>query len=317
MDLREASLGFYRVHLAALGFRHGMFAALATRARTPDDLADEKGLDAPVVAKWCRAAHAVGLLERTTRGAYKVPRVLVPKLARDDDPASLGRHFQYLAAKGRTFDRIDGMLHGEWDAPDLADVYALATGWDHVAFFDLVLPRERALQALLRRGARVLDLGAGDGAWAKSAASRFPASAFVAAEVPDALPALRKSVKGTRVEAVAVGDIPDGGFDIAYLGEVLSAATTPLDPLRRAFASLAPGGRLHALEGLLPPTTREPRGWGERLILAMDLDFGLDGSRFLRRDEATAAMRGAGFVRARVRDVGGSLFHLAATKPKR
>src|SRR5688500_1826995 len=157
MDLREASLGFYRVWYAALGSRHGLFQEAW---RAPGDLAKAARLHPGAVAKWCRGAHALGLVERRAR-KYRVARAQARRRARPDDPGSLARHFQYLAAKSLTFDGLDDLLRGKRTDPDLADVYALATGWDHVAFLDLVLPKERATLDLLRRGADVLDLGAG------------------------------------------------------------------------------------------------------------------------------------------------------------
>jgi hypothetical protein len=237
----------------------------------------------------------------------------VRRLARPDDPDSLARHFQYLAAKSLTFDGLDALLRGRRTDPDLAEVYALATGWDHVAFLDLVLPRERDTLDLLRGGADVLDRGAGNGAWAREVRRRFPKARVVGAETREALPRLRRS----GVKALALDDVPDDAFDVVYLGEVLGAAGDPAQPLATAMRALRRGGLLHAMEGLLPREGRAPRGWGERLILAMDLDFGMDGSRFLAVDEAERALRDAGFVRRRVRDVGGSLYHLRAARPKR
>ena len=309
MDLREASLGFYRVWYAALGSRHGLFQEAW---RAPADLAKPPRLDGGAVATWCRGAHALGLLERRA-GRYRVASAQVRRLARPDDPDSLARHFQYLAAKSLTFDGLDALLRGRRTDPDLAEVYALATGWDHVAFLDLVLPRERATLDLLRGGADVLDLGAGNGAWAREVRRRFPRARVVGAETRDALPRLRRS----GVKALALDDVPDDAFDVVYLGEVLGAAGDPALPLATAMRALRRGGLLHAMEGLLPREGRAPRGWGERLILAMDLDFGMDGSRFLAVEEAERALKEAGFVRRRVRDVGGSLYHLCAARPKR
>lgn len=312
LDLRDASLGFYQVWIAAVGSRNGLFVEIGGLERTPRAIAARLGLEPRAVERWCRAAQAVGLVER--RGtAYRIAPRHAKRLARDD-PETLARQFEYLAAKSAAFDRLDGMLRGRWERPDHADVYALATGWDHLAFFDLVLPGERATLDLLRRGADVLDLGAGDGAWAREAADRFPKSRFVAAETRAALPRLRKGLSRTRIPALDAAKLPLRAFDVVYLGEVLGASGDPAVPLRAAHRALRPGGRLHALEGLLPPADRTPRGWGERLIVAMAFDFGLDGSRFLARDEALDAVRRAGFVRASARDVGGSLFHLRARK---
>ena len=308
VDLRDASLGFYRVWYAALGSRHGLFQEAW---RSPEAMAERAGLDTQAVSKWCRGAHALGLLEKGPKG-YRVAHAQARRLARPDDPESLARHFQYLAAKSLTFGGLDDLMRGRRTDPDLRDVYALATGWDHVAFLDLVLPKERATLALLRKGADVLDLGAGNGAWAQEVERRYPKARVAAAETEDALPRLRKS----GVPALALDGVPDASFDIVYLGEVLGAAGDPLKPLATAMRALRPGGRLHAMEGLLPPEGRAPRGWGERLILAMDLDFGMDGSRFLGVDEARDALLKAGFVRRRVRDVGGSLYHLAGVRPQ-
>jgi SAM-dependent methyltransferase len=304
MDPRDASLGFYRVWLGAVGAREGLFDAL-TRARSAGDLARAKGLDERAVGRWCRAAHAVGLLARDPGGRFRMPLGLVRPLARPDDPAYLGHHYRYLAEKSLGFGAMSDLLRGKADRTDLSRTYAVATSWDHLAFFELALPRDAATRRLLARGADVLDLGAGLGAWTREARRRFPRSRFVMAEVSPGEGQL------------AVADVPERAFDVVYLGEVLGASGDPAAPLATAARALRPGGVLHALEGLAPPRDREPRGWGERLVLAMDFDFALDGSRYLTTVEAAAALRAAGLVRCTMRDLGGSLFHLRAQRPKR
>lgn len=313
MDLREASLGFYRVWHAAWGARHGLFQE---RAKTPVALARAAGLDARAVAKWCRGAHALGLLEQAG-GSYRVAPRHARRLAREGDVDSLARHVQYLAQKSLTFGGMDDLLRGKPTRPDLAEAYALATGWDHLAFFEIALPRDAGSLALFREGADVLDLGAGNGAWAGEAQRRFPRVRVQAAETRTGLPRLRRALRGSDIATMDTSRVPGSSFDVVFLGEVLAASDDPRAPLETAFRALRPGGRLHLMEGLLPPAGRAPRGWGERLVLAMDLDFGMDGSRFLTRADVDDALRRAGFVRRGFRDVGGSLFHVRAAKPKR
>lgn len=312
MDLRESSLGFYRVWHAALGARHGLFERLVAW-RTPGQLARASGLAPGPLATWCRGAWALGLLERD--GArYRVPPALRGALATPASAEDMGHHFDYLARKSLGFGALDEMLAGRPARAALADVYAVATSWDHAAFFDLALPRQPALGAALRRGIDVLDLGAGAGGWTREAARRFPRSRFVATDL-DAkeVAKARRALRGFP-NARAAREAAAGAFDLVFLGEVLAAAPDPRAPLAAAHRALREGGRLVALEGLRPPEERAPRGWGERLVLAMALDFGLDGSRFLSLAEAREALRERGFGRIAARDLGGSLFALTAVK---
>lgn len=313
MDLRDASLGFYRVWHAAIGARTGLLALLAASARTPAQAARALRLDERAVAKWCRGAEATGLLAR--RGdAYFVPRALRPQLADPDDARYLGHHFDYLARKSLQFGALDDLMRGEEAHVDLSDVYAVATQWDHLAFFEQVLPRDAEAARVLKQGGSVLDLGAGHGRWAAECARRYPRARVTAAEVRGAAYARLREEASARIRVATVDDLDDDAYDLVFMGEVMGAARDPLLPLATAQRVLRPGGRLRALEGLAPPRDKAPRGWGERLVLAMGLDFALDGSRFLTTDEAAGALRDAGFVRRSIRDLGGSLFALRARK---
>lgn len=307
MDLGDASLGFYRVWFASVGARNGLFAAMPA---TPAALAKRLALDEAMVARWCRGAEALGLLARKGE-TYRVPAALRPQLADPEHAQDLTGQFRYLTAKSAGFGALDELLRGKAASPDLSDVYALATAWDHRAFFELALPRDPAVRALLKKGCDVLDLGAGFGGWSAECARRFPKARIVASELEGS--AHEKLAASTRLPTVPVGRVPDGSFDLVYMGEVLSVAG-PRAPLATALRALRPGGHLRALEGLAPPRGAKARTWGQRIVLAMDFDFALDGSRYLTVDEAGDALREAGFVDRTMRDLGGSLYLLGARK---
>lgn len=298
--LHETSLGFYRAWHIAIGARHGLLLALRDAPLAPRDLAHELGLDGRAVADWCRGANALDLLDRHGE-RYQLKKAHAEALAEPASPEYLGHHFEYLAAKSLHFGALDDLMRGKRTDPDLASVYAIATRWDHQAFFDLVLPREAALRRDLDRGIDVLDLGAGQGQWTREIRRRFPRSRVVAADVAPA--------EGV----VHVREVATGAFDLVFLGEVLAAAD-PREALASAHRALRPGGRLVALEGIAPEGSA--RAWGEKLVLAMQLDFALDGSRYLTLPEVRAAFRTTGFPRTRARDLGGSLYLLQARKPQ-
>lgn len=305
MDLRETSLGFYRAWHAGTGARHGLLLALRDAPLAPRTLARELGLDASAVERWCLGAHALGLLTRSSKG-YRLAAAHRVTLGEPSSPEYLGHHFEYVTQKSLGFGALDALVRGEAppSRPDLAPEYAIATRWDHLAFFELHLPRQPALRRDLERGIDVLDLGAGEGGWTREARDRYPASRFVAADLR------ARTIRGLRIRDARA--IPARAFDLVFLGEVLAAAPDPAAVLRAAHRALRPGGRLVALEGLAPE--KDPRTWGERLVLAMALDFSLDGSRFLTPRALRGALRSAGFPRATMRDLGGSLFAVTTRK---
>lgn len=306
-DLRETSLGFYRAWHAALGTRHGFFLALRDAALAPDTLADELGFDRGAVARWCEGAWALGLLSNA-RGKYRLTAAHRETLGEPTSPEYLGHHFHYLVQKSLTFGALDNAFRGKPTRVDLTDVYAIATSYDHVASL-AALPT--AVRRALDKGADVLDLGAGKGGWTRAAMQAFPASRFTAADLDTR--ALRGlSAKGARV--LDARKLPAAAFDLVYMGEVLAAAKDIEAPLRSAARALRPGGHLVLVEGIRPAGV--PRDWGERLVLAMGLDFAMDGSEFATLTELRAAARKAGFLKVTAKDLGGSLFLAHARKPQ-
>jgi SAM-dependent methyltransferase len=325
-NLGDSSLGFYRVWVTHLGRRFGLLQELAEGEAplTPGALAAKRACHAPTVAAWCEAAHALGLLERN-RGRYSVPPRLRAILADEAHASYLGGQFSYLALRSLDYDGFDGLFRRgvtpSGVPPHMVRAVTEATRWDHTAFVKIALPRFADLNARLARGARVLDVGSGSGGWDVRMAGEFPRSSFVGIEPnADALRTARKEVVRARLGG-RVRFVHGSGetmafrqeFDVAYLGEVLSAVASKERLLRRCHRALHPGGRLVVVEGLLDRTT-SPRSPVNQLLYAMQLDFALQGTGLMTRSELRTLLGDRGFRRPVFLHAGGGLWFVIAAK---
>ena len=323
-DLRERSLGFLTVWIVHLGRRYGLVQTLAAQASplTPSRLASLCSLHEPAVATWCEAAHAHRILTRTANGYFLPPR-LRPLLAFEDHLDYLAGQFSYLALRSVDYDAFDGLFRAGLAgrrAPHLAEASAEATRWDHAAFLEVVLPRVPRLLDVLETGARVLDLGCGRGAWGLRLAHLFPRSRFVGVD-PD-----RRAISAARVQAEksAVGDRLTflrgagesirslGAFDVVHLGEALSAIAAKAEVLGNCRRALHPSGYLVIAEGL--KEEGRPHTPTNRLMHGMELDFALQGTRFLTKADLRTLLRKSEFVRPRFLAVGGGLWYVVARR---
>jgi SAM-dependent methyltransferase len=286
-------------------------------------LAKRCSLHEPTVATWCRAAHSHRILRRTKEG-YFLPRNLRSLIAFEDHADYIAGQFSYLALRSLDYDAFDDLFRKGVSgprAPHIVEASAEATRWDHTAFLKVVLPRVPNLRKLLKKGARVLDLGCGSGEWDLRLAHLFPRSRFVGVD-PD-----RRAISAARARAErsGVGDRlmfmcragesirSMGAFDVVHLGEVLSAVAAKAEVLGNCLRALFPSGYLVIAEGLKEDESR-PHSPTNQLMHAMELDFALQGTRFLTKVELRTLLRGSGFVRPRFVDVGGGLWYVVAQR---
>jgi SAM-dependent methyltransferase len=321
--LQDATAGFYTVWMTYLGRRYGLLQGIGEKAATPAALGRALRLHRPAVVSWAEAAAACGLLDRLSPGTYRIATAAKPLLLDERGARYLAGQFEYAAAMSLDYERFDDLFREGRALPPRrrrrgAEAIEAATRWDITAFQELALPRWGHLRRHLEAGCRVLDVGCGAGAWMVRTARRFPRSRFVGID-PDpvalarARGAIRESRLGTRVRVEAGGAAGmtfRGAFDLAYLGEVLSQVEDPRGTCRAVARALKPSAHLVALEGIRPETPRSR----DTVVLAMQLDQVLQGSRFFTRRELAAVLRGSGFRTARVVDLGGGLGAFAAVR---
>jgi ubiquinone/menaquinone biosynthesis C-methylase UbiE len=324
-DLWERSLGFLTVWIVHLGRRYGLVQTLAAQASpvTASRLARLCSLHEPAVLTWCEAARSHRILKRTGDG-YSLPSRLRPLLAFEDHLDYLAGQFSYLALRSLDYDAFDDLFRkgvAGPRAPHIVEASAEATRWDHTAFLKVVLCRVPNLRRLLEKGARVLDLGCGTGEWDLRLAPLFPKSRFVGVD-PD-----RRATSAARTKAeksgvggrlTFIGGAGEsirslGAFDVVHLGEALSAIAAKEEVLGNCLRALHPSGYLVIAEGLREHEGR-PHSPTNQLMHAMELDFALQGTRFLTKVELRTLLRGSGFVRPRFLNLGGGLWYVVAQR---
>jgi SAM-dependent methyltransferase len=333
------SVGFYGVWVAHVGRRLGLFEALARKpAPTAAELAARLGLDAGAVEAWCSAAVALGFLQQEkrrksgSRGRGLGMSARMREILLETKSANyLGGQFSYLALRSLEYGALDDLFrHGKTRGMSgTFEAIEQATDWDHNAFLSAIRRRhggasdkekkKKSLHRMLSKGCRLLDVGCGTGTFIEKLWSLYPRSSFVGVE-PDKAAARKAeaAARGMPVEVLHMRgeEMPfRNEFDLVYLGEALYAAGDKAVVVSNCHRALRKGGAIAVVEGLLPNRPSPLKEQEEDLlIMGMQLDFALQGYRFMTQKEMAALLRGAGFGRIRFEDLGGSLFLVTAWK---
>jgi SAM-dependent methyltransferase len=309
------SIGFYGVWIAHVGRRTGLFEAIAQYPSTPKELAMRAKFNVDAVETWCSSAIALGFLKSKRSKLYLQPgmqEILLDKKS----PNYLGGQFSYLALRSLDYGRIEDTIRsGQTREMSLTfDAIVEATDWDHNAFLSAIkCGRNRKLDALLSRECRVLDVGCGTGTFIGKLMQIYPLCSFVGVEPSgEAAKEAMRRARGKPVEILCeTGERMkfDKEFDLVYLGESLYAASDKRSVISNCHRALKNGGAIAIVEGLLPEVGTSDES---RLIQGMQLDFLLQGYRFMTRKEVNRLLKDAGFTKITFEDFGGSLYLITA-----
>jgi SAM-dependent methyltransferase len=310
------SVGFYGVWVAHIGRRMGLFERIASRPVSAEALAAKIGLDAGAVSAWCSAAEALGLVMQKGGKLCLSPR-MKEILLDTKSPNYLGGQFSYLALRSLEYGGMEDLFRsGLARGMSTFEAIEQATDWDHHAFLSAIKTgTSRKIHAMLSKGCRVLDVGCGTGTFIEKLWRIYPRSFFVGVEPSEhAAHKATEMAAGKPVEIMKLqGEAMsfDQEFDLAYLGESLYAASGKRAIIANCYRALKRGGAIAIVEGLLPAMAAGDEG---RLILGMQIDFALQGYRFMTHKEIVALLKDAGFAKAAFQDLGGSLFLATAWK---
>ncbi|GAA4735063.1 class I SAM-dependent methyltransferase [Modestobacter marinus] len=278
------SLELFAVHL---GRRLGLYRVLADgRARTAAELAADAGIAERYAREWLDQQAVAGLLDT------------------DDGEPSTGRRYRLGAAHARVLTVADDPLHAAPLAsmlagigqalPDVVEAYRSGGGVPYARYgedfrdgqggvnrpaftHDLVqdwLPAVPDVHSRLASGARVADVGCGQG-WSTQAIARaYPASTVVgvdvdAGSVADAAATLDDDLADRVSYVVADAARLDalGVFDVVVMLETLHDIGRPVEALAAVRAALADGGTLVVADERVAPSFSAPGDEVERMML--------------------------------------------------
>jgi 2-polyprenyl-3-methyl-5-hydroxy-6-metoxy-1,4-benzoquinol methylase len=200
-----------------VGDRLGLYQALADKPQRPQELADRTGTNARYVEEWLRSQAAGGYVQyQPEDGTYWLTEEQAFALTDPDGPVFAPGAFQLALATLRAEPEITRAFRtGEgfgWHRHD-AEVFtgcerffrpgynaSLLTSW---------IPALEGVEARLRDGARVADIGCGLGASTVLMAGAFPRSRFIGSDYHEG------SIEQARQRADAAGMTGRVSFEVA------------------------------------------------------------------------------------------------------
>lgn len=272
--------------LCALGDKLGLFAALSSGPATSAELAVRCGLSERYVREWATGLCAAGYLDRTpATGQFEISPERAAVLADDRSPAFIAGMHQVVYELLRLLEplekafRVGGGvelgLYGDGFWRGLERLTAVSFEHQLVQRWIAAAPE---VEELLRRGARVADVGCGAGRAAIVLARAFPESTVHGFDLhrPN-VDAARKSATLAGLEGRAAFEVRDaisglpGTFELVTVFDVLHDSRAPLELLERIRGALAPGGACIILECKSSDRPEENRGPGATLLYGLSL----------------------------------------------
>lgn len=240
-----------------VGDRLGLYRALAERPARPDELAERTGTSPRYVEEWLRGQAAGGYVEyHAADGTYSMTEEQAFALTDPDGAVYVPGAFQLALGALRAEPQISeafrtgrGLGWHEHDAEVFVGCerffrpgYAanLVTSW---------LPALDGVEAKLRSGARVADVGCGHGASTVLMARAYPDATFVGSDYHDeSITQARKRVADAGVddrvsfEVAAAQTFTGGPYDLVTTFDCVHDMGDPLGAARHIRRSLATDG---------------------------------------------------------------------------
>ncbi|HEX6499446.1 MAG TPA: methyltransferase domain-containing protein [Micromonosporaceae bacterium] len=284
---------------AALGDRLGLFRALAELGpTTPADLARRAGIVERYAREWLSAMSAAGYVRYDpATGRFELPPAHVPVLAVDDTPVSLGAVMAWLLGVAPALDEIgEAFRTGRGVRPEAygADLWSGIERLSAPQFVNALvpqwLPQMPPVQATLRDGADVADVGCGAGRALIELAKAYPESRYVGFDISEGqLDRARRNAEAAgvgdriRFERVDAASGLPGQYDVIFTFDVVHDAADPPALVGAIHEALRPGGSYVCTEpnggdGLTENLT--PIGallYGVSVLYCMSVSLAADG----------------------------------------
>ncbi len=246
-----------------LGDELGLYRSLADAGPcTADRLAERTGCQPRLVREWLNANAAAGLLEHSADGdTYAISPEGVAALADETSPVFVARGMNTFGSMYLDLERIKDAFRGGGDLPWAAHDPHLFVGTEwlfrtgyraHLA--SKWIPALDGVEATLRAGGTVADVGCGHGAPAIEIARAYEdARVFGFDSHPPSI-----EIATARARAAGVGDrvtfevadatAYDGAFDLICFFDCLHDMGDPVGAARHAHRHLTSNGRVMLVE---------------------------------------------------------------------
>jgi 2-polyprenyl-3-methyl-5-hydroxy-6-metoxy-1,4-benzoquinol methylase len=243
--------------MISIGHRTRLLDAMAEMpALTSQQIADRTGLHERYVREWLGAMVTSGVVEYDPKPkTFRLPAKHASLLTRAATPENFAVTMQWIAVLGRVEDQIVEAFQQGGGVPYAAfhrfhEVMREESAQTVVAMLlDHILPLVPELEADLRRGIDVMDIGCGAGHAVIRMAEVFPRSWFVGYDLCDSAIAMARNDARERqltnarfeVRDVTHLDQPDA-FDLITAFDAIHDQADPAAVLRGIHLSLKPNG---------------------------------------------------------------------------
>lgn len=256
--------------LAHIGDKLGLYRALAEAGPlTSAVLAERTGTTERYVREWLINQAAGGYVQYDSEsGRYYLLPEQAAALADEDSPAFVGGGFQVLTALMKAETRItdafrtgEGMLWGEHDPGLFQGTERFFRPGYRMHLVAAWIPALDGVEAKLKRGARIADIGCGHGASTLIMAEAYPNSRFWgfdnhAPSIERARRAAEEAGVADRVtfEVAPAAEFPGSDYDLIAFFDCLHDMGDPLSAARRACEALAADGTAMIVEPMAGTT---------------------------------------------------------------
>lgn len=327
--------GFHAVWMVYLGEKTGLFRLIASNKVpiAPSDLAKKTGLFAPAVEGWCSTAVCLGYLSEKN-GKVSLPHQVKEVVLDERSPYYAAGQLTYSAIRSleyAAFDDLFALGKSKYpSSPGAIEAIEQATAWDHFALLRSLKTENKRIHALLLKGCRVLDVGCGVGKFMQRMKAVYPQSNFVgidlyAEEIRASIESKRKAPSNSSEDqrqdiSILYGSAETMTFheeyDVLYLGESLYLMDDRRKALINCYSALKKSGTITILEGLRTDNEGCKICKKDKMVMAMQLDFVLQGHPFMKRKELMALLKETGFKNIKFSHLGASFFLVIAEKPR-
>ncbi|MBB2942641.1 2-polyprenyl-3-methyl-5-hydroxy-6-metoxy-1,4-benzoquinol methylase [Actinoplanes lutulentus] len=282
-----ALTGALELFTVEIGRELGLYAALRDGPLTPPELAKAAGIDERYAREWLEQQAAAGFLTADFALAPGVAEVLLD----EGGPAYAGAASQFAVGVALLTPRVIAAFRSGEGVPYSAYAHVRhgIAGFNRPMFDHLLttawLPAVPEIEAGLRSGARVLDLGCGMGYSSVAMALAYPAVTVRGVDLDEDSIAVARSVAAAAGVAdrvsftVADAASVTGSFHLITIFEALHDMGDPVGVLRNAGGLLSPGGSVFIADERVADEFTAPAGEVERLQYAFSVLHCLPATR--------------------------------------